>query len=122
MYRDWRWQDGDFAFTPRGDAALAEGMDVVRQDLLARLVSPRGSHWAFPAEGSRVPEFVAAPADELTLTELQQEAELTCLEDARVREAASEWAEDPAAYDGARALRLRLTLAEGVLELLLRRP
>jgi hypothetical protein len=67
-----------------------------------------------------VPEFVAAPADELTLTELQQEAELTCLEDARVREAASEWVEDPG-FSGARTLRLRLELAEGALELLLGR-
>ncbi|MCS6868964.1 hypothetical protein [Thermus sp.] len=114
MYRDWRWEEGDFAFSPRGDAALAEGLEVVRQDLLARLVSPRGSHWAFPAEGSRLPEFLQATDDPLTRVEAQQEAELTCLEDARVQEATSTWESG--------GLRLALTLAEGVLEFLLPDP
>ncbi|GAA6761754.1 MULTISPECIES: hypothetical protein [Thermus] len=110
MYRDWLWEDGDFRFSPRGDAVLVEGLAVVRQDLLARLVSPRGSHWAFPAEGSDLLDFVQAAADELTRVEAQQEAERTCLEDARVREAASEWQGD--------RLRLVLTLEEGTLVLL----
>ncbi|VCU52916.1 hypothetical protein TTHN1_00671 [Thermus thermophilus] len=114
MYRDWKWQDGDFAFTPRGDAALAEGMEVLRQDLLARLVSPRGSHWAFPLEGSGLLDYVGAPLDDLTRTEVVQEAERTCLEDARVLEAAGEWAPP--------GLRLVVRLSEEALELLLPWP
>lgn len=114
MYRDWLWQDGDFHFTPRGDAALAEGLAVVRQDLLARLVSPRGSHWAFPAEGSDLLEYVQAPLDELTRTEVLQEAERTLLEDARVLEAWGEWREG--------GLRLTARLTEEALSLLLPWP
>lgn len=115
MYRDWRFQDGDFAFTPRGDAALVEGLSAVRQDLLARLVSPRGSHWAFPAEGSSVPDYVHAALDELTTTELLQEAERTCLEDARVEEAEAELLEGG-------LLRVRCTLGEEAIALLIPDP
>lgn len=116
IYRDWRWDDGDFRISPRGDVEMAEGLEVVRQDLLARLISPRGSHWAFPQEGSRVPEFVGAPADELTRLELVQEAELTCLEDIRVREAQGELVGEGPQW----AVRLRLALEEEALELLVR--
>lgn len=114
-YRDWRW-DGDFHISPRGDVEMAEGLEVVRQDLVARLISPRGSHWAFPSEGSRVPDFVAAPADELTRLELLQEAELTCLEDIRVRNATGELLGEGPGW----ALRLRVALEEEALELVVR--
>lgn len=114
MYRDWLWDNGDFRFTPRGDAALAEGLQVVRQDLLARLISPRGSHWAFPHEGSALPDYVQAALDELTRVEVLQEAERTCLEDARVEEAQGEWTEG--------GLRLALRLSGEALRLLLPWP
>lgn len=114
MYRDWLWDDGDFRFTPRGDAALAEGLEVVRQDLLARLVSPRGSHWAFPLEGSDLLLYVQAALDDLTRTEVLQEAERTLLEDARVLEARGEWREG--------GLRLTARLTEEALSLLLPWP
>lgn len=112
-YRDWRWDNGDIQLSPRGDVALAEGWEVVRQDLMARLLSPRGSHWAFPQEGSRVPEFVGAPADELTRLELVQEAELTCMEDIRVRDAVGELQGEGPGW----RLRLRVALEEEALEL-----
>lgn len=111
MYRDWKWQDGDILLSPRGEVALAEGLEVVKQDLLARLVSPRGSHWAFPAEGSGLMDYVQAPMDDLTRAEVELEAERTCLQDARVREAACAWRGD--------ALHLSLRLGEGAVELLL---
>jgi len=88
-YIDWLWS-GDLVINPRGDVALAKDLEVVRQDLLARLISPRGSHWAFPAEGSQVPDYVQVTDDALTRLELRQEAELTCLEDVRVLEARTE--------------------------------
>lgn len=115
-YRDWRWYEGDFRISPRGDVELTEGLEVVQQDLMARLISPRGSHWAFPQEGSRVPEFVGAPADELTRLELVQEAELTCMEDIRVREARGELVGEGPRW----ALRLRVALEGEALELLVR--
>jgi hypothetical protein len=114
VYRDWKWQDGDFLLSPRGDVALVEGMEVLRQDLLARLVSPRGSHWVFPLEGSDLLDYVGAPLDDLTRTEVLQEAERTLLEDARVLEAWGEWTEG--------GLRLTARLTEEALSLLLPWP
>lgn len=90
MLRDIRWNDGDFVLEPGGRVRLAEGLEVIRQDLLARLVSPPGSHWAFPEEGMDLPRYVQGPANELTLLELRQEIELETLRDVRVLDALAE--------------------------------
>jgi hypothetical protein len=87
MIRDAHWRDGDFTVGPGGDLALATNLDVVRQDLVARLTSPRGSHWAFPTEGIDVRKFVNATADTITLLELRQDVELEVERDARVEKA-----------------------------------
>lgn len=62
---------------------------MVRSDLVARIISPRGSHWAFLDEGSNVPRFVQQTTDEISQLALRQEAELTALEDARIGAAAA---------------------------------
>jgi hypothetical protein len=87
MIRDVHWRDGDFTVGPGGDLALTTNLDVVRQDLVARLASPRGSHWAFPAEGIDIRKFVNATADTITLLELRQDTELEVERDARVEKA-----------------------------------
>lgn len=87
MIRDAHWRDGDFTVGPNGDLALATNLNVVRQDLIARLTSPRGSHWAFPMEGIDVRKFVNATADTITLLELRQDTELEVERDARIERA-----------------------------------
>ena len=89
MIRDIAWQNGDFVVGTSGDVALAANLAVVKQDLLARLTSPRGSHWAHPAEGVDLQKFINAGADELTRLELRQDVELEAGRDARVRRAAA---------------------------------
>ncbi len=96
MIRDWAWNDGDFVLSASGDVAVVgdvatvgEGR-VVAQDLLARLISPRGSHWAHPEDGLDSQQYIQATADELTLLALRQDIELEVARDTRVRRAVAE--------------------------------
>lgn len=90
MIRDWAWNDGDFVLSASGDVALAEDTRVIAQDLLGRLVSPRGSHWAHPDDGLDSQKYIQQTADDLTLLELRQDIELECARDARVRRSSAE--------------------------------
>lgn len=83
-YRDLTWQDGDLALDASGDLALEEGANVIRTDLTARLSSPRGSHWAWPEEGTDLGIYINATADDLTLLALRQDVELEVARDVRV--------------------------------------
>ena len=89
MIRDWAWDNDDFVLSASGDVAFAEDTRVIAQDILARLVSPKGSHWAYPADGLDSQKFIQATADELTVLELRQDVELEVLNDARVLRSAA---------------------------------
>lgn len=90
MIKDWAWNDGDFVLSASGDVATTDEARVIAQDLLARLISPKGSHWAFPDEGLDSQKYIQATADELVLLELRQDVELEVIRDARVRRANAE--------------------------------
>ena len=90
MIRDWAWNDDDFVLSASGDVAFAQDSRVIAQDLLARLISPRTTHWAFPDDGMDSQKFIQATADELTVLELRQDVELECSRDARVLRASAE--------------------------------
>lgn len=90
MIRDWAWNGDDFVLSASGDVAFAEEARVVAQDILARLVSPKGSHWAFPDDGLDSQKYIQATADELTVLELRQDIELEVIRDARVMRSAAE--------------------------------
>lgn len=83
-YLDLAWRNGDWVLDPSGDLALEEGTDVIATDLLTRLTSPRGSHWAHPDEGTDLAVYINAATDDLTLLALRQDVELETLRDTRV--------------------------------------
>lgn len=83
-YRDLAWRNGDLVLDTSGDLALDEGTAVIRTDLLVRLSSPRGSHWAWPEHGTDLAVYINATADDLTLLALRQDVELEILNDVRV--------------------------------------
>lgn len=91
MIQDWAWNDGDFVLSASGDVAVVGDISavgearVIAQDLLARLISPRGSHWAHPEDGLDSQRYIQATADELTVLALRQDIELEVLGDDRVR-------------------------------------
>lgn len=91
MIQDWAWNDGDFVLSASGDVAVVGDLStvgearVIAQDLLARLISPRGSHWAHPEDGLDSQRYIQATADELTVLALRQDIELEVLGDTRVR-------------------------------------
>lgn len=94
MLRDVKWQDGDFVLDGGGRLAFVTDADVVRQDLIARLISPPGSHWAHPLEGLDLVRFVLGAArDDLSLLEMRQEVELETARDDRVRRATAQVAQ-----------------------------
>lgn len=112
MFRDIAWNDGDFILDPGGRLTFVQDLDVTQQDLVARLTSPPGSHWAHPREGVDLPRFVQAATDELNLLELRQEVELEVARDRRVRRATA----DVTVLDLARArLTVRAELTDGAL-------
>lgn len=83
-YLDLAWRDGDLILDASGDIALDEGTAVIRTDLLVRLSSPRGSHWAWPEHGTDLAVYINTTADDLTLLALRQDVELEILTDIRV--------------------------------------
>lgn len=90
MIQDWAWNDGDFVLSASGDVATVDETRVIAQDLLARLISPRGSHWAHPEDGLDSQRYIQATADELTMLSLRQDIELEVLGDTRVRRSRAE--------------------------------
>ena len=90
MIRDIAWNDGDFMLSASGDVALVYEHRAIAQDLIARLISPRGSHWAHPDDGLDSQKFIQATADELTLLEFRQDLEREAIRDARVFRARAE--------------------------------
>lgn len=83
-YRDLVWREGDFALDASGDLALESGAAVIGTDLMTRLRSPRGSHWAWPDEGTDLGIYINAVADELSILALRQDVELEIVRDVRV--------------------------------------
>lgn len=96
MIRDWAWNDGDFVLSASGDVAVVGDVStvgearVIAQDLLARLISPRGSHWAHPEDGLDSQRYIQATADDMTVLALRQDVELEVIRDARVVRASAE--------------------------------
>lgn len=88
-YVDLVWENGDFRVDSAGDLALERGVDVIRTDLIARLGSPRGSHWAWPDEGTDLAIYINAVADPLSLLALRQDVELEVVRDTRLLDAAA---------------------------------
>lgn len=81
---DIGWRDGDFVLSPGGHPQIVEGVEVVRQDLLARLNCPPGRHWAYLELGVDLLQYVQGEADPLTLLALRQDAEIGVEQDTRV--------------------------------------
>ena len=81
---DIGWRDGDFLLDGGGHPALVTRVDVIRQDLVARLHCPPGAHWAWPDEGVDLSQYVQGTADPLTLLALRQDAEIGCEQDRRL--------------------------------------
>ncbi|GEM50034.1 DUF2590 family protein [Deinococcus cellulosilyticus] len=87
MIQDLLWENGDIVLDSRGQPVMISDADVVVQDLKARLLCPKGAHWAHPAAGFDLLPYVQGKLTDLTILELEQEIELECQNDARVRTA-----------------------------------
>lgn len=81
---DIGWRDGDFILSSGGHPHIVDRLDVVRQDLLARLNCPPGRHWAYLDLGVDLTQYVQGEADPLTLLALRQDAEIGVEQDTRV--------------------------------------
>lgn len=84
MIRDLMWENGDFVLDVRGEPELVQDTQVVIQDLRARLLCPKGAHWAHLQDGIDILPYVQGKVDDLSLLELEQEIELECQNDDRV--------------------------------------
>lgn len=87
MIQDLLWDNGDVVLDSRGQPIMITDADVVLQDLQARLLCQKGAHWAHPAAGFDLRPYVQGKLTDLATLELEQEIELECQNDARVRTA-----------------------------------
>lgn len=71
----------------KGDLATVRGVDNLKQSLLIRLLTPRGSYMGYPNFGSEVHTFVGRKNNSETATLLNIEIERTLRTDSRVTQA-----------------------------------
>lgn len=81
---DIGWRDGDFILNTSGHPELVYGMDVIRQDILARLHCPPPAHWAYPLLGVDLVRYVQGDTNDLNLLSLRQDVEIGVEQDNRV--------------------------------------
>jgi hypothetical protein len=72
MITDIFWTDGDIQLDASGNFKLANDNDVIKQDLIARLRTVNGSHWAYVDEGAGLDGAVMAGISQFQMLELQQ--------------------------------------------------
>jgi phage baseplate assembly protein W len=74
----------DFSITPQGDFALIEGVDNVKQALLHRLLTTKGTLVHRPEYGVGIKNYLGAPLDFETQRQLAVQMQAQFLNDLRV--------------------------------------
>lgn len=83
ILEDFRFGD-DFDITPQGDLGLVTGVDNIRQALLSRLLTTKGTLVHRPEYGVGIKNFLGAPLSFDTQRQLATQMEAQFLQDLRV--------------------------------------
>lgn len=86
LYQQQGNRDEVFELTAssKGDIALAKGIDNVKQAIIARLITRRGSLTNHPSYGSDLEELIGTPVNMMTLKLIDDEILRTIKKDGRV--------------------------------------
>lgn len=83
LLRDLRFKD-DYDITPQGDLGLVEGVDNVKQALMHRLLTTKGTLVHRPDFGVGIKNFLGAPMSFETQREIAVQIQAQFLNDSRV--------------------------------------
>ncbi len=78
--------NGDFQIAPNGDLLLLDERKTLIQDIINRLKTYKGSHFAHPDYGTNIYDYLRGIGDDKTLLELINDIEEELLKDPRIWE------------------------------------
>ena len=84
--RDIYLINGDFQISPSGDLLLLDEKQTLIQDIINRLKTYKGSHFAHPDYGTNIYDYLRGNGDDRTLLELINDIEEELLKDPRIWE------------------------------------
>ena len=84
--RDIYLINGDFQIAPNGDLLLLDEKQTLIQDVINRLKTYKGSHFAHPDYGTNIYDYIRGNGDNRTLLELINDIEEELLKDPRIWE------------------------------------
>ena len=76
--------DGDFQIAPSGDLLLLDERQTLIQDIINRLKTYKGSHFAHPDYGTNIYDYLRANGDDQTLLALINDIEEELQKDPRI--------------------------------------
>jgi len=76
--------NGDFQIAPSGDLLLLDERQTLIQDIINRLKTYKGSHFAHPDYGTNIYDYLRANGDDQTLLALINDIEEELLKDPRI--------------------------------------
>jgi len=84
--RDIYLINGGFQIAPNGDLLLLDEKQTLIQDVINRLKTYKGSHFAHPDYGTNIYDYIRGNGDNRTLLELINDIEEELLKDPRIWE------------------------------------